>query len=172
MPPCELASHPAPEMINRQLMKKATKKVTNKRQISFRNPALHSEAFDRAVKDATLRAAGPGGLRSLYEKAAKEVSKLSRPRFKENWAYLQAMLRLVRAHERGEYRQVSRTDFLWIVAALNYLVDPYDFIPDGTPLLGFVDDAIVVDFVMGKTREALDDFMIWETSGAKGSEEG
>ena len=146
-------------------MKKVTKKSSDKRQTSYRKPALRSEAFARAVKDAKLRVAGPGGLRSLFAKAAKEVATLPRARFKENWPYLQAMLRLIRAHERGE-RQVSRTDLLWIVAALNYLIDPYDFIPDITPVLGYIDDAIVVEFVMDKTRQTLDDFMIWETTAA------
>jgi uncharacterized membrane protein YkvA (DUF1232 family) len=75
------------------------------------------------------------------------------------------MLRLVRAYERGEYKQVSNDDLLWVVAALNYLIDPFDLIPDITPLLGFVDDAMVVEFVTDKTRQTLDDFMIWETTG-------
>jgi len=73
------------------------------------------------------------------------------------------MLRLVRAYERGEYQQVSNDALMWIVAALNYLVDPFDLIPDKTPFLGFIDDATVVGFVADKTRQALDDFMIWET---------
>jgi uncharacterized membrane protein YkvA (DUF1232 family) len=76
------------------------------------------------------------------------------------------MLRLVRAYERSEYKKVSNDDLTWIVAALNYLVDPLDLIPDGTPFLGFVDDAIVVGYVADKTRQTLDDFMTWETSGA------
>jgi uncharacterized membrane protein YkvA (DUF1232 family) len=75
------------------------------------------------------------------------------------------MLRLVRAYERGDYKQVSNDDLTWIAAALNYLVDPFDLIPDKTPFLGFVDDAIVVGFVVEKTRQTLDDFMIWETNG-------
>jgi hypothetical protein len=32
-------------------------------------------------------------------------------------------------------------------------------------LVGFVDDAIVVEFVVEKTRKTLEDFMIWETVG-------
>jgi uncharacterized membrane protein YkvA (DUF1232 family) len=51
------------------------------------------------------------------------------------------------------------------VTALNYLVDPFDLIPDMTPLLGFVDDATVIGFVADKTRQTLDEFMIWETVG-------
>ncbi len=146
-------------------MKKAKGKSTTEKHISYRKPALRSEAFARALREAELRVVGSGGLRSLFDQAAKEAASLPRQRFKENWPYLQTMLRLVRAYERGEYRQVSNDDLTWIVAALNYLVDPFDLIPDSTPFLGFVDDAIVVGFVADKTRQTLDEFMIWETIG-------
>jgi uncharacterized membrane protein YkvA (DUF1232 family) len=53
---------------------------------------------------------------------------------------------------------------VWIVAALNYLVDPFDLIPDDTPFVGLVDDANIVELVMDKTRQTLDDFMAWETA--------
>jgi uncharacterized membrane protein YkvA (DUF1232 family) len=146
-------------------MKKAKKKSTAERHISYQKPTLRSEAFARALSEAKLRVVGSGGLRSLFEQATKEAASLPIQRFKENWPYLQTMLRLIRAYERGEYHQVSNDDLIWIVAALNYLVDPFDLIPDMTPFLGFVDDAIVVGFVVDKTRQTLDDFMIWETNG-------
>ena len=76
------------------------------------------------------------------------------------------MLRLIRAHHRGEYNQVPNDALLWIVAALSYLVDPFDLIPDKTPFLGFVDDATVIEFVTEKNLQALDDFMRWETANA------
>ena len=146
-------------------MKKAKTKSLAERGISYQKPALRSEAFSRALSEAKLRVIGSGGLRSLFEQAAKKAASLPRHRFEANWPYLQTMLRLVRAHERGEYKQISNDDLTWIVAALNYLIDPFDLIPDQTPFLGFVDDAIVVRFVADKTRQTLDDFMIWETNG-------
>jgi uncharacterized membrane protein YkvA (DUF1232 family) len=148
-------------------MKEAKNKLPTKRDISYQKPALRSEAFARALSEAKLRVVGSGGLRSLFEKAAKEAASLPKQRFKENWPYLQTMLRLVGAYERGEYRQVSNDDLTLIVAALNYLVDPFDLIPDMTPVIGYVDDAIVVGFVADKTRQTLDDFMIWETIGVR-----
>jgi hypothetical protein len=36
------------------------------------------------------------------------------------------------------------------------------------PFLGFVDDATVVEFVADKARQALDDFMTWETAPPSG----
>ena len=148
-----LSSHP---------MRKAKSRA--ERHVSYQKPALRSEAFARAISEAKLRVIGSGGLRSLFEQAAKKAASLPKQAFKENWAYLQTMLRLVRAYERGEYQQVSNDALMWIVAGLNYLVDPFDLIPDKTPFLGFVDDATVIEFVADKTRKTLDDFMTWETT--------
>jgi uncharacterized membrane protein YkvA (DUF1232 family) len=145
-------------------MKESKKKSATEKHSSYQKPALRSEAFARALSEAKVRIVGSGGLRSLFERAAKEAASLPRDRFRGNWPYVQTMLRLVRAHERGEHK-VSSDDLTWIVAALNYLIDPFDLIPDMTPFLGFIDDAIVIEFVVDKTRKALDDFMIWETSG-------
>jgi uncharacterized membrane protein YkvA (DUF1232 family) len=148
-----LSSHP---------MRKAKSRA--ERHVSYQKPALRSEAFARAISEAKLRVIGSGGLRSLFEQAAKKAASLPKQPFKENWAYLQTMLRLVRAYERGEYRQLSNDALMWIVAGLNYLVDPFDLIPDKAPFLGFVDDATVIEFVAAKTRQTLDDFMTWETT--------
>jgi uncharacterized membrane protein YkvA (DUF1232 family) len=74
------------------------------------------------------------------------------------------MLRLAYAHGHGQYREVSEDALLSILAALNYFVDPFDLIPDEIPFLGYIDDATVVDFVVAKAKQALDDFMIWETT--------
>lgn len=150
-------------------MRKAKTKSSAERHGSFQKPALRSEAFALAISEAKLRVAGSGGLRSLFEQAAKKAASVPKQPFGENWAYLHAMLRLVRAYERGEYQQISPDALMWIVAGLNYLVDPFDLIPDRTPFLGFVDDATVVGFVADKARQALDDFMIWETSSVASS---
>jgi uncharacterized membrane protein YkvA (DUF1232 family) len=149
-------------------MSKAKTKSRSERHASYQKPALRSEAFARALSEAKLCVAGSGGLRSLFEQAARKAASLPRQPFKQNWAYLQTMLRLVRAYERGEYQQVSNDALMWLVAGLNYLVDPYDLIPDKTPFLGFVDDATVVGFVVDKARQTLDDFMTWETTASAG----
>ena len=97
-------------------------------------------------------------------KQRKRQRSVPREPFKQYWPYLQTMLRLIRAHHRGEYDKVSDNALLWIVAALNYLIDPFDLIPDATPVLGFIDDATVIEFVADKMRDTLDDFMIWEVA--------
>ena len=126
--------------------------------------ALRSEAFARALVEAKSHLNDAESFRVLCEQVASEVASISGDPFKENWPYLQTMLRLVRAYQRSKYREVNEDTLLWITAAFRYLVDPFDLIPDEVPFLGYVDDATVVEFAVSKTKPALDSFMIWETT--------
>ena len=74
---------------------KGENEIDRRKGSSYQKPTLRSEAFTRAVHEAKLRLVGSGGLRSLFEKAARKAASLPRHRFKENWPYLQTMLRLV-----------------------------------------------------------------------------
>ena len=130
---------------------------------AYSKPALRSEAFARALTDAKSCIDDRDRMQTLFDEAARKAATVPKDSFKEYWPYLQTMLRLVRAHHRAEYDQAAHDSLLWIVAALNYLVDPFDLIPDKTPFLGFIDDAAVVEFVVDRTRPTLDDFMTWET---------
>src|SRR6266567_6171374 len=142
-----------------ETLKSCRRKLTRRVGVPYDKPALRTEAFTRALAEAKACASDPGSLQALFETAARKAAVVPRKPFKENWAYLQTMLRLIRAYCRGDYHSISDDALVWIIAALKYLVDPFDLIPDKTPFLGFIDDASVVELVKDKTRRTLDDFM-------------
>jgi uncharacterized membrane protein YkvA (DUF1232 family) len=129
---------------------------------SIREVTVRSRAFAKAILKARPYTVSPEQLEALVREASKKVVSLPAAPFRESWAYLATMLRLLRAYQRGEYENVPPKALLSIVAAVAYLVDPYDLIPDEVPYLGFLDDATVLEFAMVKTRQTLDDFMSWE----------
>lgn len=88
---------------------------------------------------------------------------MPREPFGETWPYLQAMLRLIRAYAEGLYRDVPESTLVVMVAAIVYIVNPLDVIPDAMPALGYLDDATVLALALKRSRDALDDFMRWET---------
>jgi uncharacterized membrane protein YkvA (DUF1232 family) len=133
------------------------------KRVPYQKAAIRSRAFGKAILDAKSYATDLERLHALFEKAAGKAASIPKEPFKDTWAYFQAMLRLVRAYSRGEYRAVPESALLSIIAALNYLVNPFDLIPDEIPFLGFLDDATVMTFAVQRTREDLDDFMTWET---------
>ena len=139
-----------------------SKKV--EKPVPYQKAAIRSEAFAKAILDAKSYAADPDLLRALFDAAASKAASISKEPFKDNWAYVQAMLRLIRAYYLGEYRMVEQSALLSIIAAISYFVDPFDLMPDEIPFLGFLDDATVVAFAVERTRQTLDDFMTWETA--------
>ena len=70
--------------------------------------------------------------------------------------------RLARAWARGDYREVSRATIVMVMGALVYFLSPIDAILDAIPVLGFIDDAMVLAWVVSEIRAELADFRIWE----------
>lgn len=138
---------------------------TNKKRSSSLQARLQTE-FAEAVNSAKSYVADPERLRDLVKEAARKAAVMPKEPFKETWAYFQTMLRLIRAYYRGDYRQVARTTLIVVVAAIIYVVNPFDLIPDWVPGLGLLDDAFVLGLAIRRTRETLDDFMTWETTAA------
>src|SRR5256885_8046368 len=126
--------------------------------------APRSPAFSQAMTDARSYAKDPERLRQLFKEAVKKAQTIPRDPFKDLWAYFQAMLRLIRAYYRREYRNVSVQNLVTIVGAIIYILNPFDLIPDWIAGLGFADDAVILSFAIRQTRQTLDDFMMWETS--------
>jgi uncharacterized membrane protein YkvA (DUF1232 family) len=124
--------------------------------------APSSPAFSQALTDARSYAKDPERLRQLFKEAVKKAPTIPKEPFKELWAYFQAMLRLIRAYYRREYRNVPLQTLVMIVGAIIYILNPFDLIPDWIAGLGFADDAVVLAFAVRKTRDTLDDFMTWE----------
>ena len=121
-------------------------------------------AFAQAVWNAKTYVNDSQRLSALFQEAAKQAKSLPKESFKDTWPYLQTMLRLIRAYYRGDYRLIAESTLVIIIAAVIYVVSPLDVIPDAIPAIGFLDDATILALALQRTKQELDDFMIWETT--------
>jgi uncharacterized membrane protein YkvA (DUF1232 family) len=123
--------------------------------------------FDRARRQAERLLQRPieAGLIALraYEKAARRPGPLKRL-----LDDIHGLARLVRAWARGEYRMVSSTTIVLVIAGLVYLLSPVDAILDAIPLLGLIDDAAVLGWVLGGVRSEIEAFTRWERDARRG----
>ena len=78
-----------------------------------------------------------------------------------------ALIRLVRAYIKGEYRDVPWETIVWAIAAIIYFITPIDLIPDFIPGIGFLDDAAVIALAIASVRKDVDNFREWERSARK-----
>ena len=145
--------------------KKASAKPRAKRKgLTGQDEITQSAAFRKATADAESYARDPGRLWKLLLDAREKINHIPRGPFAETWPYLMAMIRLIRAYHHREYQDISSQNLLIIIAAIIYFVSPFDVIPDSVPVLGNIDDAMVVRLAMKSARADLDTFMAWETS--------
>lgn len=71
------------------------------------------------------------------------------------------MISLVRSYIKKEYTVVPIKTIIAIVGALIYVFMPIDSIPDSLPILGYIDDAAVVNICLVLIGSDLDDYKKW-----------
>src|SRR5687768_7774003 len=87
--------------------------------------------------------AGAAKADTLLEATFKHVSRLAKQ--------ARAAWDMVQAWWRGEY-DVPWATVAAVTAALLYFIGPFDFIPDILPLVGFLDDATIMGFVVHRVQ--------------------
>jgi uncharacterized membrane protein YkvA (DUF1232 family) len=92
-------------------------------------------------------------LQYAINKARKQKEKIQ-----EVTEELIALIELVKAYTKGEYRSVPWKVIVYAIAAIVYFVNPIDIIPDFVFGIGFLDDATVIAFVANAIREELKHF--------------
>lgn len=121
--------------------------------------------FVRLRPRAAAIARQPAAAKRLAERAYTKFRAL-RPHLRTLRSDLPTLIRLTRAYAGGQYRALPWKALVAAVTALLYFVIPLDAIPDAIPLIGYLDDAAVVAFVMRLLRVEVGQFRAWEaTSG-------
>lgn len=92
----------------------------------------------------------------LVEEKLKSV-----PKAGEYLADVPKMISLLKDHVQKDYTEASKASLIMIVAALLYLVNPKDLIPDKYIGVGLIDDAAVIAACIALTRKDLDAYDAW-----------
>jgi len=120
-----------------------------------------SKPWKRARKRAEGVLNDPERMRQIAQEASEKAQGRRSGPLSKILDQISALIRLVVAYARGHYRDVSPQAMVTIVGGLIYFVSPVDLIPDVLPG-GFVDDAVVLGWVIRTVNEELEAFMEWE----------
>ena len=69
-----------------------------------------------------------------------------------------ALLGMLKGWARGEYRDVPWKSMLTITGAVIYFVNPMDAVPDFLPVMGLMDDATVIGFVVAAFKDDIEKY--------------
>lgn len=123
--------------------------------------------FERARRRAEEYASNPKKVSSLLEDAQRKAER-NRDRMSKALEGLQSLCRLINSWLRGKYTVVPWRTIVLSIGAIIYFVNPLDLIPDLLPVVGFLDDAGVLAFVLQSIRKDIDRFLDWEKTNPAG----
>ncbi|MBE9486980.1 MAG: DUF1232 domain-containing protein [Chloroflexi bacterium] len=78
------------------------------------------------------------------------------------WYDLKLMAFLLYDFIRRVYPVTPKKALTSMTVALIYFLVPFDVIPDFIPLVGYLDDALLLKFALDFAREDLDAYLIWK----------
>jgi len=81
-------------------------------------------------------------------------------------ADLKLLFAIIKDYVSGEYREIPWWSIAAIVTALLYVLSPLDLIPDFVPVIGYVDDALVVAVCLAMVETDLHEYKDWKMNNA------
>ncbi|MEZ5561098.1 MAG: YkvA family protein [Pseudomonadales bacterium] len=113
----------------------------------FRNNMKQAKAAAQAISDDEILAKA--------EAMVDEVKATKTPAFvRQRIDQLNALIDMARDEEWA----LAAPERKNVIAALAYFADPHDMIPDNIPVLGYVDDAIMIELVVSELKHEIDAF--------------
>ncbi|HNM31396.1 MAG TPA: DUF1232 domain-containing protein [Chitinophagales bacterium] len=97
----------------------------------------------------------------VYQKAEQAVQN-----YADTAARIMTVTRMLRAWRKKEYRNIDKSSIFIAVVILLYYVNPIDLIPDFIPVIGGLDDLILLGFLLKVIDKEIEKFTTWEQQQA------
>ncbi len=124
--------------------------------------------FDSLYKKAEKTITSGTAISALIDDVFLKIGEASESFYKIQDTVL-AMARMLRSWVHGDYKNISVKSIIAVVAALIYFVNPFDLIPDFIPVIGQIDDILILGYLIKIVNKEIERFMTWEEnqSGVK-----
>ena len=127
---------------------------------SLLNKKRALEEIQKRFKKAEALLKDDVRMESFLEKIEKKIKWI--PFLAQEFKNIPTMVSMVRSYLRGNYTKIPKRTILAIVSALIYFLSPIDVVPDWIPLLGQLDDAIVIASCWNLVNKDVEDYRQWK----------
>lgn len=80
------------------------------------------------------------------------------------WNDIKLMISMITDYAKGNYKEVPWKIMAAITGAVVYFVSPIDVIPDFIPVVGYLDDALVIKLALDLASDDLAEYARWKNA--------
>ncbi len=128
--------------------------------------------FNKAREKARKMADNPGKVKETVDKAMKKSNLIdnTKDKARELKNNLGLLFQMLGAYFSGKYKKLPMITVVKILAAVIYFLFVTDLIPDFFAVIGLVDDAAVVAWVLNSIKGDLEAFKAWRNAQGESAE--
>jgi uncharacterized membrane protein YkvA (DUF1232 family) len=148
-------------------------KVNNKQQDSAKTAEDKLKDIKEQIQNGTAREEKllDADFKHILEEEEKLKEKLKQSSHLERFTTdIVLFISLVKDYSQGNYRDIPYKTISAVVIGLLYILNPIDIIPDFIPVIGYIDDALVVAFCLKMVEKDLHKYQAWKQTQKKNSE--
>ena len=117
--------------------------------------------FDNLYKQAERTITSGTALSKLLDEVFLNIGEATESFYRIQDSII-ALVRMLSAWMKGEYENISTKSIIAVVTALLYFVNPLDLIPDFIPVIGQLDDILILGYLIKTLNKEIERFMAWE----------
>lgn len=125
--------------------------MMNKKRVEKELKKRYSKA-EKIIKNPTK-------LDDFLERLERKIKKV--PKVGEKLSNIVVLASLVKHYATKEYADFPMASLIAIVAVLLYFVSPIDVCPDMIPIIGYIDDTLVLMFCWSFLETDIDKYLEW-----------
>lgn len=80
---------------------------------------------------------------------------------------IKTMCSMVKSWAKYEYKEIPIRTIGMVILTLGYVFFPIDLIPDTIPILGLMDDAMLVNWCLAAIRSDIHEYRLWAQGNGK-----
>ena len=112
------------------------------------NPSIVIIIFDRIFDQISKSHTDLDFIQLCRNRTYAFKDQLNIPLIGDTIGDVQDLISMLHDYYHGSYKKVPAVVMLGTAVIVAYLVSPFDLIPDNVPLLGFIDDALIINLVI------------------------
>ena len=131
-----------------------------------------NKEFNKSKNKAESLIKDKDKVKDVLDKATKKANKMKKSDgtmgpIEKIWDTLQLMFGITKDWMTGKYKDVPIGSMIAIIAGLIYFLSPIDVIPDFIPVIGYLDDVLVIGLVAAQVDSDLQKYKKWKEKQKK-----